>query len=117
VDGEYATRSQATPGLTWLAVWTRAAEAAATYAVDAELVGGGARLTFGGVTLDDDVDSAAFDAEITALSRRLYAEAPDAEALADVRAMWAAIAADAGAAEAWRGTLAALLQDPRLVTY
>jgi hypothetical protein len=117
VDGEYATRSQATPGLTWLAVWSRAAEAAAAYAVDTELVDGGARLTFGAVTLDDDVDSAAFDAEITALSRRLYAEAPDAEALADVRAMWAAIAADAGAAEAWRGTLAALLQDPRFVTY
>ncbi len=121
VDGFYATRSQDTPGLTWLVLVQRAAEAAAAWAVDRELVEGEDRRAFAGVARGDVPGTAAFDTELEALHRRLYGELPESAWAADVGALWSAIAGDtptdASAAEAWRGTLAALLQDPRFVTY
>lgn len=117
VDGFYQTRSQDRPGLTWLLVQQRAAEAAATWAVDQELRGGADGPLFSVVTTADAPGSDAFRAELAALSLRLYGEAADEAWIADVEALWGEVAADGDAAEAWETTLAALLQDPRFTSY
>ncbi len=113
VDGFYQTRSQSRPGLTWLLVTQRAAESAAAFAVDNELVYVSGRHAFAAVTLADLPGDPAFDAELVSLHRRLYGDRPDDTWLADITALWTATADEADPAEAWRTTLAALLQDPR----
>ena len=95
----------------------RAAESAAAAAVDAELLGGGDRRAFVAVTLDDVPGDEAFTDELVALHRRLYGSRPEPSWTAEVEALWSASAAEADAAEAWRTTLAALLQDPLFVSY
>jgi hypothetical protein len=123
VDGFYATRSQDVPGLTWLALMQSAAEASAAHAVERELVAGGEPRLFMGLTLADRPGDPAFVAGLRSLHRRLYADLPDEGWISDVGALWSALeaeadgAADARAAEAWRGSLAALLQDPRFMSY
>lgn len=123
VDGFYATRSQSTPGLTWLLVAQRATEAAAGHAVQVELVEGGAAQLFESISLTDRPGDARFDSELSRLHRRLYGDRADAAWLAEVGALWTdlaaarADAADADAADAWKGTVSALLQDPLFVTY
>lgn len=117
VDGLYETRSLDVPSLTWLLVVQRAAESAAAAAVDAELLGGGDRRAFVAVTLDDVPGDEAFTDELVALHRRLYGSRPEPSWTAEVEALWSSSAAEADAAEAWRTTLAALLQDPLFVSY
>jgi hypothetical protein len=117
VDGFYQTRSQDRPGLTWLLVVQRAAEAAATWAVDRELRGGADGPLFTRVTAADTPGSDAFRAELSALSLRLYGEAADEAWIADVEALWGEVEAEGDAADAWETTLAALLQDPRFTSY
>jgi hypothetical protein len=118
VDGETVASPQGEPGLTWALVVKRLAEGGASYAVDRELVGGAEdRRLFGEVTLDDRPGDAAFDAELTRLHRRLYGERPSADRLAAAAALWSAIEADSGPAEAWKGLVSGLLRDPELVAY
>jgi hypothetical protein len=117
VDGIFQTRSLSSPNVTWLLLMRRVAESAAVAAVNDELVGTAERRVFTHVSLADQPGDGPFTEELTALHRRLYGDAPEAAWQADVEALWSAAAADADPAEAWRTTLAALLQDPAFVSY
>lgn len=117
VDGETVGSPQADPGLTWALVVKRLAEGAAAYAVETELVEGGERRFFTTVTLEDRPGDATFDAELADLHWRLYGVRADTTRLADASALWTAIEAEAGAAEAWKGLASGLLRDPELVGY
>ena len=117
VDGEQVFRSAADPGLTWALVVARTAEGAARVAVEDELVGGGERRVFGGVTLDDAPGSEAVDDELRSLAWRLFAERPDDELLDASHELFGAVHDLLGAEEAWVAVLSAYLRDPLFVGY
>ena len=117
VDGETVTSAQADAGMTMVLVLQRVSEGAAAYAVETELEGGGEPRLFTQVTLDSRPGDADFTAQLDELHARLYGDAPDADRRAEDEALWSAIEAQSGAAEAWKGLVSALLRDPRFLGY
>jgi hypothetical protein len=118
VDGDSVASPQRDPGLTWALVNKRVAEAAAAYAVDHELVDAESpHHLFRHVTIASRPGDAEFTDELSDLHWRLYALRPEADALAAEEALWSAIDAESGPAEAWKGLVAALLRDPELQGY
>lgn len=117
VDGMLVTLPQRTPSLTWSLVVARVTEAAAGYAVQAELVEGGPRRLFGEVALDDTPGDLPFREELGRLHWRLHAVRADDARLAEEEALWSAIAADSSPVEAWIGLVSVLLRDPAFVGY
>ena len=116
VDGRMVSTSQQDPGLTWMLVVKRAAQAAASAAVERDLVEGQG-LLISGVSLDDRPGDDAFEAALEDLHWRMYAVRADAEWQSDIGALWDAVEADDGAEAAWRTTLTVMLRDPLLVSY
>ncbi len=117
VDGYQVTRPQRDPGLTWTLVVERASQAAADYAVESELVGGGAPRLFLNVDLAHQPGDAEFTAELEQLHRRLYATRADEAWQSAVQDLWLEVEADEGPAEAWKAVVSALLRDPAFVGY
>jgi hypothetical protein len=117
VDGVKNRSPQQQPGLTWALVVKRATEAAAGHAVETELNANGPRRFFQTVELPDRPGDAAFTAELESLHLRLFSTEADAEWLTDISALWTAIEADNGAAEAWQATASVMLRDPAFVSY
>ncbi|MES2644974.1 MAG: DUF1592 domain-containing protein [Myxococcota bacterium] len=113
VDGEQVTRPQQDPSLTWALVVERLAQGGAATAVQRELVEGGERRLFDGITLDTVPADPAFTAQLDTLYLRLFARRPTAaERAADI-ATWEA-AGDP--ATGWTALLTILLRDPEFVT-
>ncbi len=117
VDGWAVTRPQQDPGLTWALFVERLAEAAASHAVQRELVEGGERRLLLQVDLDDRPGDGAWDEDLERVYLRLFAQLPDEAELAQVEEVWTQLEADEGSAEAWGLLLSALLRDPRFVGY
>ncbi len=115
VDGEVVSAVQAEPGLTWSLVVKRLAEMAATNVVAVDLDNPQARL-LAGVGVASRPGDPAFDAAISALAWRLYAErATDAEVGA-WGALWQEMADVSDPGSAWTGLLTVMFRDLRLVT-
>jgi hypothetical protein len=113
VNGTNVLRPQDAPGLTWAATVRRLSEGAAAAAVARDLSGAGdALLTVDSAAVPGD---AAFDAQLDALSWRLYAERATAEDRADWETLWTAVADAEGAEAAWTALLAGMFQDPAFV--
>jgi hypothetical protein len=118
VDGDTVGSPQRDPGLTSVLVDKRLAEAAASYAVDRELVEGAEdRRLFLHVTLESAPGDDDFTEELEDLHWRLYGTHPDDDRIAACEALWSSIAENAGPAEAWKGLASALLRDPAFVGY
>lgn len=116
VNGVNVTRPQQEPGLTWALVVERLAQATAYTAVTNDLAEGADRRLLRHVTVDTRPGDAAFDAELRDLHWRLFAERPDDARLAEVTALWEAVAAESDASTAWIAVLTALLRDPAYVS-
>ena len=117
VDGVNLTRPQREPGLTWSLVVARASQGAADLVVERELVeDGGERLLLAHAGREDRPGDPDFTAELDHLHRRLYATDADADWREAAGALWTAVDAEAGPAEAWRRMLSAFLRDPDFVS-
>lgn len=118
VDGVYQLKPQQDPGVTWGLVVQRLSEAAADYVVEHELVAQDItpRL-FTDVDLESTPEDAAFQSLLTDLCRRLYGPRPDAARVTALSGLWSELNALEGPAEAWKGTLSAMLRDPEFVSY
>lgn len=97
VNGTNVLMPQATPGLTWAMTVRRVTEASASLMAP----------SYAG----EDVNVA-----LPTLAWQLYAEHPSAEDLAGWSGLWSAVAAAEGEDAAWTATIAAMLQDPAMVT-
>jgi len=117
VDGVAIRSPQQRPGMTWALVVKRAAEAAASHAVEQELGEGIDGVLFQSVTLTDAPGDAPFDEELRRLHRRMYSTEASDSWLSDVGALWAAVAAEEDPKVAWSATISAMLRDPALLTY
>lgn len=117
VDGYAITSPQNDPGLTWSLATRRLAEAAADHVTRAELLEGGERGLFTAVTAESRPEDPEFEAELRALSWRLFGERADEAWLAQAAALWTdAYALGGDPVLAWSTTLAAFFRDPRFVT-
>ena len=116
VDGRMVSTPQQQPGLTWMLVVKRIAQAAAAAAVQRDLVEGQGRL-IAGIDLDDRPGDDAFEDALDSLHWRLYAVRADADWRAEIGALWEAVEAEDGAEAAWRTALTVMLRDPLLVSY
>lgn len=114
VDGNFVTRPQRTPSLTWALTIQRLAEAASYHAVQQELVNGGERRLFLYVELDTPSGDAAFTQEIEDLGWRLYAVRLDAARVQSLTALWEAVAAEGDPGAAWQALVTAMLRDPEM---
>jgi hypothetical protein len=117
VDGFSNKSPQQTPGLTWALVVKRAAEAAASYAVQAELDAGGERRFFQHVTLLDRPEDDAFMQELESLHLRLYGTAASDQWRADIADLWRSVHLEHGAATAWSVAGTVMLRDPAFLSY
>ncbi len=117
VDGYSVTRAQQDPGITWTVTAKRFAQAAASYAVEQELVQGGERRLFQVVTLEDRPGDEAFTNELEALHWRMYAVRVDDERRGAAEALWTAVEAEEGAQVAWTRLISAMLRDPDFIGY
>lgn len=114
VDGNFVTRPQRTPSLTWALTIQRLAEAASYHAVQEELYGSGEHHLFQHVTQQSRPGDADFDLELSELCWRLYGVRPDAERLDALSSLWTAVAAEDDPGAAWQATLTAMLRDPEM---
>jgi hypothetical protein len=115
VDGDNVTRPQQDPGLTWALVVERAAQGAAWYAVQQELVEGQDGPLFRTVTLEDTPGNDAWETELTDLHQRLFARVIQ-DRLASDRDLWTTVEQSYGPATAWIALVTSLLRDPEFVT-
>lgn len=116
VNGYSATEVQQAPGLTWMMVNTRVAQAAA-FSVVARDLDAGEGLTVRGVTLETTASDPALATALTSLYWRWYAERPDDAWTEAITALWATVAAEEGTASAWRSVLEAMIRDPKFQAY
>ena len=117
VDGVTIKTHQREPGLTWALVVKRAAEAAASHAVQTELVESGERKLFTEVTLDHQPSDDAFSEELESLHLRLYGTVASQAWINEVSDLWSDIQSIDGTESAWRTTISVLLRDPAFMTY
>jgi hypothetical protein len=117
VDGVTIKTPQKDPGLTWALVVKRAAEAAASHAVDTELIAQGERKLFTKVTLSDRPNDSGFIEELESLHLRLYGTHASTVWTDQVSNLWTEIEATEGSQSAWRATISVLLRDPAFMTY
>ncbi len=115
-DGVTVVQPQTTPGLTWLLVFKRAAQGAASLAVSRDLEGSGRQL-FQHVDLCHRPDDAEFTLELQALHWRLLAIELDPDRQRELQTLWIAVEAEDGPADAWKNVLTVLLRDPYFLTY
>ena len=117
LDGDTVTSRLQTPTIASLLVIKRLSQAAASTAVERDLIDGSDPVLLDRVDLDTRPDDDDFSAQLTDLYRRLYSTDPtDADREADA-ALWEAVAAEDGSEAAWRSLLSTLLRDPTFWTY
>jgi hypothetical protein len=115
VDGYSVTGAQASPGLTWVLVNKRFAQAAAEVLVERDL-GAEAPAV---LTVDEGArpGEAAFDEQLRRLCWRLFAIRADDAWVAETGALWTAVYALEGERSAWEGVVESMLRDPNFVSY
>jgi hypothetical protein len=117
VDGYAVTRPQQDPGITWSLTMKRNAQAAASHAVDTELVAGEEGPLFNHVTLESVPGDAEFRAELESLHWRMYAIRPDEARLQELEALWSAVLVEHTPQEAWYVLISSMLRDPDFISY
>lgn len=115
-DGRSVVRAQTEPGLTWLLVFKRAAQGAASRAVALDLFGTDRKL-FSHVDLSHRPGDDAFTAELHALHWRLLATELDPDRQAELEELWSAVEVLEQGGRAWQTVLTVLMRDPAFVTY
>lgn len=115
-DGRTVVTAQTSPSLTWLLVFKRAAQGAASRAVQRDLEEGQMRL-FTYVDLDSQPGEEAFSAELAQLHWRLLSQELEATRQSELEALWREVASLEGPASAWRSVLTVLFRDPYFLTY
>ena len=103
--------------MTWALVVKRAAEAAASHAVEQELGEGIDGVLFQSVTLSHSPGDAPFDEELHRLHRRMYSTDATDGWLSNISTLWSAVAVEEGPQVAWTSVISAMLRDPALLTY
>ena len=116
VNGTNVTAPQQSPGLTWVLVTKRLAQATAWEVVQRELADGGDPVVFQGVTLETTPDDDAFAAELAHLRWQLTAIRASDDVIEADTALWVAVEATDGAQAAWRAVLEAVLRDPEYLS-
>ncbi len=119
VDGSMLTQAQADPGLTWVLVTQRWAQAVASLAVKYELEERSEAVILAGATPEIKPGEAEFDRALGSIWWRLTAtELPEAERAA-YSELWLAVEAESGGDvfQAWRSTLTMMLRDPAFLSY
>lgn len=116
VDGDLVTVPQAVPDPGWILTTRVVAEAAAGWALEGSEASPwlAAEIRALGGALPGEASA---DAVLSELHWRLYAERADTAWLEEVAALHAAVAAETDPDTAWEVVLAALLQDPRFLSY
>ena len=117
VDGFSNKKPQQEPGFTWALVVKRAAEAAASHAVQQELMEDRTRRLFQHVTIFDGPGDAAFTQELDSLHLRLYGTPASEQWRTKITALWEAVRGDQGVVIAWSVTVSAMLRDPAFLAY
>ena len=118
VDGISIRKAQNTPSFTWALVVKRAAEAAATYVVESELLRQENSVFFKTLdSVDTNPSSDEFRAELKHLHLRLYSSPASDAWVQDVSDLWTEVQSESSSAEAWKATVSALLRDPAFLTY
>jgi hypothetical protein len=115
VDGYSVTQPQQSPGLTWVMVNQRAAQAAAQRLVERDYGRKGANILT--VAIEARPGDDEFDAQLRALHWRLLGERATEARVADIGALWATVDSSDGDAEAWEAVLEAMFRDPSFVSY
>ena len=118
VDGVAIRRPQQAPSFTWALVVKRAAEAAASYVVETELIFGEDGVFFEHITsVDEGPESSAFEDELRSLHLRLYSTHASADWLNTIGELWTAVEQESDPIQAWQSTVSALLRDPEFLNY
>lgn len=115
VDGYTVTSPQSTPGLTWVLVNKRAAQAGAWSLVQRDLGQAGASVLT--VSATARPGEAEFDEQLARLHWRLFAVRSEAAWVTEMGALWTEVEASMGAQQAWEAVVEVMLRDPLMVTY
>jgi hypothetical protein len=115
VDGAYVSDPQRTPGLTWMLVTQRLAEAGSASVIEG--FGSSESELFSTVSSQHVPGDSAFESTLDALVLRLAGRAPDDTHREELVALWQAVRASGSAEEAWRVLFAVLMQDPEILSY
>jgi hypothetical protein len=116
VDGYAVSDVQTQPGITWLLVNQRVAEAAAWHIVQRDLIAG-EHTTLRGVDDETTPDDPAFAEELASLHWRWYGERADDAWITSITDLWSAVAAEETPPEAWIAVLDAMIRDPKFQAY
>ncbi len=115
VDGYSVTQPQQSPGLTWVMVNQRAAQAAAQRLVERDYGRQGANILT--VPIDARPGDDPFETQLRALHWRLLGQRATESWVADIGALWATVDSSDGDAEAWEAVVEAMFRDPSFVSY
>ncbi len=115
-DGVTVVNKQRTPGLTWLLVFKRAAQGAASRAVTEDLEGQKRQL-FRHVDLQTRPLDEAFTKELQSLHWQLLGMPLQQSTQAELEQLWSDVEAQEGAASAWQAVLTVLFRDPYFLSY
>ncbi|HND33352.1 MAG TPA: hypothetical protein PLA94_25310, partial [Myxococcota bacterium] len=115
VDGYSVTQPQGSPGLTWVMVNQRAAQAAAQRLVERDYGRQGANLLR--VSIAARPGDEAFADQLRTLWWQWMAEPAEQAPVAELSALWATVESSDGDAEAWEAVVEAMFRDPSFVSY
>ncbi len=115
VDGAFVTDPQRTPGLTWLLVIQRLAEAGSGSAIQG--FGSSDSPLFADLNIGHSPGDAVFDRTLEDLVLLLTGRPLDSTHRESLVALWQALRNTASVEDAWAGVFAALLQDPEVLSY
>ncbi len=115
VDGYSVTQAQQLPGLTWVMVNQRAAQAAAQLMVHRDFGRSGANLLT--VPTSARPGDEAFDGQLRSLFWRLMGQRAPQDWVQGIGALWSAVEAVDGDVQAWEAVVEAMFRDPAFVSY
>jgi len=115
VDGAYVTDPQRTPGLTWLLVNQRLAEAGAVSAI--QDFGSEDSAFFADLNISHSPGDVPFDRALEQMVLRLTGRSLEQAHQESLIGLWQAVRQTSSSEEAWGAVFAALLQDPEVLSY
>jgi hypothetical protein len=120
-DGLTIRTSVLEPSVSRALTIRRLAQAAAATVVAHDLAASRSDRRLVGTTIDDlstaTPGSSVFDAELTAIHRRVLGEEPTEDQRSAENALWASVNASAGSQQAWASLVSVLLRDPEFWSY
>jgi len=115
VDGAYVTDPQRTPGLTWLLVTQRLAEAGSVSAI--REFGSDDSALFANLHIGHSPGDTVFEKALEDIVFRLSGRPLDEDHRESLVTLWRAARNTGSSEDAWAAVLAALLQDPEVLSY